>query len=346
MEDTNLEKYFFLLLFVVGAGLLLYIFSPYLSVLLVAGGFAIVFRPLHERILTYFPDWPGIASLLTILVIFFVIFTPLTFLGIQVFTEARELYGRLAAQNFEFSNAYFDSLMKQIHDIVPSFEINVGEYVRQFLNWTIESSGVIISGFAQAALKLFIGFFALFYFLKDGRLLKSAIASRSLLSPHYAREILDKLETTVDSVMKGSLFIAVIQGVLAGVGFVLFGVPQPALWGSLSVVAALLPVVGSAIVTMPAALYLFLVHGALFQAVGLALWGTILVGSADNLLRPYLMKREVSLHPFLILLSVVGGLHFFSAIGFLVGPLILSFVMSLLDMYPHFVSGGAADHHA
>jgi predicted PurR-regulated permease PerM len=119
---------------------------------------------------------------------------------------------------------------------------------------------------------------------------------------------------------------------LVGVGFAIFGVPQPIFWGTVAAVMAMVPSVGTALVTIPAILYLAIV-GQFLPAIGLLAWSLILVHSIDNFLGPILISRKATIHPFLIFLSVIGGLGFFGPIGFLLGPIVLSISLALLDIY-------------
>ena len=149
----------------------------------------------------------------------------------------------------------------------------------------------------------------------------------------YVEEIFGKITGAVNAVIRGALAVALAQGVVAGVGFMVFGVPNPIFLGLLTVIGSLLPIVGAAIVTVPAIIYLA-VTGTMLGTVGLALWSVLLVGLVDNFLRPLLMKRDMNIHPLFILLSVLGGLNLFGPIGFLLGPVILSLFAALLELYP------------
>jgi predicted PurR-regulated permease PerM len=154
----------------------------------------------------------------------------------------------------------------------------------------------------------------------------------SPLANEYDERILRRLEDAISSVVKGKLLIVLIQGILASVGFWLFGIPHPVLFGALTSLAALIPFVGVAVVFVPAVLYLFFA-GSVGAAAGLLVAG-IIIGSVDNVLGPILFERGLQLHPLLILLSVLGGLAFFGPIGFLAGPVALSLLVALLDIYP------------
>ena len=126
--------------------------------------------------------------------------------------------------------------------------------------------------------------------------------------------------------------MALIQGILTAVGFTFFGIPNATLWGSVAAITALIPGIGTALVLLPAILYLYFSGETLF-AVGLLLWGMTAVGLVDNFLGPKLVERGMRLHPFLILLSVLGGVGFFGPLGFLLGPLVLSLLFALIEIY-------------
>ena len=129
------------------------------------------------------------------------------------------------------------------------------------------------------------------------------------------------------------MIVAVAQGALGGVGFLIFGLPQPAFWGTVMIPASVIPVVGSTIIWGPAAVYLLLT-GKITAGVGLIIWGGVVVSVIDNILKPILMKGSSETPSIFILFSILGGLTYFGMIGFILGPLILSFLLSLLAHLP------------
>jgi predicted PurR-regulated permease PerM len=172
----------------------------------------------------------------------------------------------------------------------------------------------------------------LYYFLKERARVDDAITRFSPLAPAETSALVKRLKQTINSVVKGSLFIALIQGALTAVGFLIFGIPNAVLWGSVAVIGALIPSVGTALVMVPGIIYLLLTShtGA---AIGLAIYGFIGVGTVDNFLRPYLVGGQASIHPLLVLLSVLGGIAFFGAGGLFLGPLVVSLLLGLLSIY-------------
>jgi predicted PurR-regulated permease PerM len=206
------------------------------------------------------------------------------------------------------------------------------------LEWAFSNLDTVFSGASKIVLAVFIMLLALFYLLRDGRELKRQIIALSPLGDDDDNRIFKKLEQTIYSIFAGSILVGLIQGVLTGIGFAIFGVPNPALWGSIAAVSALIPGIGTSLVMVPGVLYLFFT-GSTTPAIGLLIWGVLAVGLIDNFLGPIFINRGVKIHPFLILLSVLGGLIFFGPVGFVLGPIILAFLFALLDIYRASYSG-------
>lgn len=340
MNQKNFQTYFFL--GIIGAVLLVVVlmFLPYLSSLILAATFAIIFEPIHGRILRLVRRQKILASLLTILVILVVVLVPITFFGIKIFNQAQNLYLQVSTKNAaansidQISSNFEDKVNKLFPKLGFSFDLN--DSIEKFFKWFFDNIGPIFSSIAQIFTNFLLSLIALYYIFKDGQRLKAVLFKLSPLEENHTIEIFDKLKTAIGSVVRGSLIVAAIQGILAGTGFAIFGVPNAALWGFVTVIAALIPIVGTATVLAPAIGYLFL-FGNTGSAIGLLIWGMVAVGLIDNFLGPKLIERNVRIHPFLILLSVLGGISFFGPIGFLAGPLSLALLFALFTLYPAIV---------
>jgi len=331
--NTRVQVIFFSSLLLGVLVLTFFVFQPFLYALVLAAVFAIVFHPLHKRLVRFFGKRKGWAALVTMLIVFILVLAPLVFFGAEVFQESGRLYSAFAAQKENLLQLpWLASLKETVTRYVPSFSFDVNTYVQQFLLWITQNVGSIFSSVTQILFSFLISMVALFFFLRDGEKIYEALLRYSPLSDQYDRKIFDTLSSAVDSVVKGTLVVSLLQGVAAGLGFWIFGVPNAALWGSLTVIAALIPVVGTMITTIPAMLYVLFVVGPL-PAFGLFLWSSFIVGTIDNILRPKLIERKMHLHPFVIFLSVLGGIEFFGPIGFLLGPIVLSLVFVLLGIY-------------
>lgn len=330
MEQQKLQTYFLLSLVLGSAALVFYIFLPYFGALFLGATFGIIFYPFYKKVLRFLGGREIVASLTTVFAIFVLLLVPVSFFGFQIFQESTDLYNTLTQEG---GGSFINSIEGAINNFLPGANIDLNQYGKRAGQWLVQNISVIFSGIATFFVTLFLSLFAFYYFLKDGHKLKSYLIKLSPLRNEDDSHILKKLEATVNSVIRGALSVAFVQGILTGLGFAIFGIPNPALWGGIAFISALIPSVGTALVLVPGILYLFLTAGT-FNAVGLLVWGIVAVGLVDNILGPKLMQRGgVPLHPFLILLSVLGGLQLFGVIGFVVGPLVLSFFATIVDVY-------------
>lgn len=326
------QRIFFLLLLVAALGLMFFMLLPYLAAFVLAVTFAVLFKPLYRKFLVWTKGSAKTSALLTIFLIIAFVFTPLAFIGVQLFKEASQLYTNYASDAGSFSEiiAKFE---QSLSTITPFKSIDIDTIIRQGASLLANNLGNIFSSALNGVVNFFIMIILLYSLFKDGPRFRQALVHLVPLEDHYVEQILEKLELAINSVIRGSLFIALMQGIVSAIGFSLFGVPEPLLWGSLAAITALIPSIGTALVLGPAILYLFFV-GSTANAIGLLVWGMIAVGLIDNILGPYLIEKGINIAPVFILLAVLGGVNFFGPIGFLLGPLVLSLLFTLLDMYP------------
>ncbi|MEK7535611.1 MAG: AI-2E family transporter [Patescibacteria group bacterium] len=337
MQDTKIQNYFYVLILLLVATLFVFIALPFLSAILLAVVLAVLFRPAYEFILREITRGrESLAALLTILGVVLVILVPLGFLAGQMVGDVIDLSEKVTEPGrvdsfFDYARDTFSRIGINIPD--SGNDLPVRDYALPVANWIIAHVGGIFASVASITLTLFISLLGFFSLLKDGQKLKEYIIKLSPVADKLDVQIFDKMRLTVNSVVRGALVLAVIQGVIATMGYLLFSLPQPILWGGLTAVSALVPGIGTALIVFPAAIFL-LISSGLVNGVGLLIWGMLAVGLVDNFLGPKLMGRGVKIHSFLILISVLGGLQFFGPIGFIAGPLVLSLLIALLDIYP------------
>jgi predicted PurR-regulated permease PerM len=332
------SRYFFmgLLLFVFVLSIMT--FLPFLTPLVFAISLAVIFGPVYRFFLrTLFPkkEKSTIAAFITLFLVVLIVIVPGFFIVSKMYAEIQDMYYFLTEEGGRSSvisslNSLASAFSKMVFNVYPSitFEsLNVTLYLQQGLEWAFGHVDTLFTGLGKVVMGIFVVFFALFYFLRDGREFKRHIISLSPLMDKDDELIFKKLEQAVYSIVGGSLVVSVIQGILTGIGFAIFHVPDPTVWGSIAAVAALIPGVGTSLVLVPGILYLFFT-GSTGYAIGLLIWGLLAVGLIDNLLGPILVNRGIRIHPFVILLSVLGGLAFFGFVGFILGPLILAFLFA------------------
>jgi predicted PurR-regulated permease PerM len=183
---------------------------------------------------------------------------------------------------------------------------------------------------AVADLGLFL--LMLFFLLRDGGRLRAELHPVSPFSEEQEHQIFDHLERTIKGALQAVIVVPLLQGILAGIGFMMFGVPSPFVWGTAVILAATVPLVGSPLGWMPACVYLAL-QDRTGAALGLLVYGTVIVSGSDNVVKPLLLSGSARIHPLLGFLSIIGGVLAFGVFGFLIGPVVLSLVLSAIRIY-------------
>jgi len=336
MSHKKLELYFLLSLLLGVLILVFYIFKPFLYALFLAIAFATVFAPIHTKALQLTRNKASLAASLSTLIVLLVVIIPITLLSVQIFQEASQLYGSLinGSESGTLSHT-ISTTLGNVNTVLPipiEFSIDINQYTQQALSWLLQNIGPLFTNAAKAAMGTFIFLIALYYLFKDGDKLKKAIVALSPLQDNYDELIFKRLGIAVNSVIKGNLTVSLAQGTLTAIGFALFGVPNVVLWGSTAAIASLIPGFGTSLVIIPGVIYL-LATGQVWGAVALLIWGVTAVGLIDNFLGPKVAEKGMRLHPFIILLSILGGLSFFGPLGFLLGPLTISLLFALFEIY-------------
>jgi predicted PurR-regulated permease PerM len=189
-----------------------------------------------------------------------------------------------------------------------------------------------VVGAVAAIFDLLIFLLMVFFLLRDGDLLRESLRGVSPLTRGQETEMLDHLTRTVKGTLLSMVLVPVAQGLVALVGFLIFGVPGALLWSAMTVLACLIPLVGSPIVFVPAALYLFL-NDHTARAIGLVLYGFLCIASVDNVLKPVILRGAAEIHTMLGFLSILGGVYAFGPKGVIVGPVVLSLILSAYRIY-------------
>ena len=333
MGTRRSEMWFFVALFAIALFLSWLIFAPFVSAIVIAGTFAFLFRPWYRKLLRGFRYEP-LAALSIVVLVTFIIFLPLGYFTLRLFGEATMLYSSLTLHgSFDFGatatnflHAYFPNLQ------TPDIALNFNNYAQRLLIWLIQNLGTLFSSIAQVFFMAFLSLLGLFYFLKDGDRLKQWLLETIPLDQKCTEEIVHGVEAAGSSVIKGTLMVAVIDAVIMGLGFFFFHIPDPTFWATLVAPISIIPVVGVWIIAVPAIAYLF-ITGQAGPGIGLAIWSLVLINLIYNILSPQLMRLGANIHPYVILLSILGGIGFFGPIGFLTGPLVIAFLFALLRIY-------------
>ncbi|MFA5831261.1 MAG: AI-2E family transporter [Candidatus Paceibacterota bacterium] len=336
INNKTLQISFFFLLLGFVSLFSVFVFRPFLSVIFLSAIFAVLLQPFYQKTLLLFRGNKTLSAACVILIALIFIAIPLYFLGSQILSEARNLYFNVQENGEPFIQTITAAIESPIRHIAPDFTLDLRPYLANFAGSLLANLGPIVSGTAFIFFEVLLTVVTLYYFLKNGEDFVLGLMKYSPLDDQYDHEILHSMKRTINSVLRGALAIAVIQGILVGTGLWLFHVPNSALWGLVAAMGALIPGMGTALVTVPSIAYLFLISDTA-GALGLFLWSAFLVGTIDNFLAPYLYTKGLKVHPLFIFFSVIGGIIYFGPMGFLFGPIILSALLSLLHIYRRFI---------
>ena len=348
MDSEAYQKIIFTLIFLVLIVVSFLIIKPFLTAVLTGIILSYIFHSIHLRINKKIPD-KNFSSLITSLLVILVITLPLFFVLNTVSQEAYTTYllsrQKLASNPFLTECQPEDKTVCRFSNII-SDKINDPQ-VKYYLDTTIkdtttkitENISNILFSIPIFILDLFIILFVMFFLFRDGKIFVDKVERIMPLKDRYRKHVFKKLNEMAYAVIYGSIIIAIIQGTLAGLGFFIFGLPSPMLWGIVMIFAALIPYIGSSIIWFPAALMLIF-NGytnaesiLVVKGILLMLYGIFVVGTIDNILKPKIIGDKSGLHPVLVMLGVVGGLKFLGFIGVIIGPMIIAMLVTFIKIY-------------
>lgn len=331
------EYVFFFTLLVLSGYMVWLITSPFLSALALAAVIVTISSPLYKWLLPKVPKQsPSLAAFLSTVIVFVVGILPIVLMSTLVVNEMIDLYQDVDGGEGLTITGVASSIETQVQRVIPGFEINMADQIRLSAEWFTGNLASIFAGTISTFFLFFIALIASFYFFRDGKELLQLVIKASPLPDDEDQEILDRMARAVRAVATGTLLVAIIQAVLATVGMLAAGVDRAVLIGGLVAIAAMIPGIGTGVIMLPVVLILFL-SGNIIPAIGLLIWSVTIVGLVDNFIGPQLMSRGNNMHPFIILISVLGGLSLFGPIGFLVGPVVVTLFLVLLEIYNHYI---------
>ncbi|MGD2216496.1 MAG: AI-2E family transporter [Gemmatimonadales bacterium] len=340
LEPEKFRKAFLLLLAIAISIVFYMMIRAFLVAVLLAAIVAGLSQPLYRTLLRWFKDRKGVASALTMVVVFLAIIMPITgFLGlvakeaVEVSQTVRPTIERLVSEPTEVDRLlerlpFAESLEPYRDQIIQKF----GEFAGWIGTFLVNSLAATTRGTATFFFQLFIMLYAMFFFLIDGRTVLDKILYYMPLAPEDENRMVEKFVSVARATIKGTLVIGIVQGGLAGLAFALAGIEGAVFWGTIMVVLSIIPGIGTALVWFPAVIYLFAI-GRIGTAIALFIWCAAVVGAVDNLLRPWLVGKDTKMPDLLILLSTLGGLVLFGAIGIVIGPIVAALFITVWDLY-------------
>ncbi|CAN7427041.1 AI-2E family transporter [Aquipseudomonas alcaligenes] len=320
-----------------------WILLPFYGAVFWAVVLAVVFSPLQRRLALRMGGRGNLSALITLSVCLLVAILPVFCIAALLVQQGADIYQRLDSGELDVG-----VYVARVREVLPAvlqhqldrFGLNDFDGLRdRIVSGAMQGSQFIATqafSIGQDTFQVVIGFFLmlylLFFFLRDGLDIVRGIRMAVPLADHHKRRLQIKFTRVVRATVKGNVVVAAIQGTLGGLIFWVLDIPSALLWGVLMAFLSLLPAVGSGIIWAPVAAYLLL-SGNTWQGVVLALFGVLVIGMVDNVLRPILVGKDTRMPDYLVLLSTLGGLSLFGLNGFVIGPLIAALFMASWDLF-------------
>jgi predicted PurR-regulated permease PerM len=328
--DSSFRKWFLLLLVAGMSVVMAMLLRSFLMTIVVAAVMAGLLRPFYLRLVTRLRGRTTVAALITVILTLLVVVAPLVTIGGLVATQAASITENvrpIIAKSIN-SPTYLDQQLQRL----PGYDKFLQPYRAEILTKAgdaVNSTGAfLMSSLSSTTLStvsaianFFLALYAMFFLLVDGPRMLDTVLDHLPLHADERTLLIERFTSITRATLKGTLVIGLIQGVLNGFAFWFAGIPSVAFWTVLMVVLSIVPIVGAAIIWVPACIVL-LAMGSVGKALLLAAFCSLVVGSVDNLLRPWLVGRDARLHDLVILFSTLGGLMVIGPLGFIIGPVL------------------------
>ena len=334
-----MRSIFFFSLIILLSIVMLYLLRPFFYPVFWAAVIAIMFYPFYKWLGKYIKT-NGLNITIIMVSIVFILLIPLTFISTMVVNQSVGIYQSFSSTDLQnalntahgwLGNTFVAPFIEQAQREWPSYISKATQITSNFIFASIKS---VTQNSVQFIFMLFIMFYSLYYFLKDGKKILGRLVHFSPLGDTYERMLFDRFTSTTRATLKSTIIIGGIQGTLSGILFWIAGVQGALIWGVVMVVIAIIPVVGPAIILIPAGIVM-LVIGNFWQAMVLLI-GALVISFMDNFLRPPLVGKDTQMHPLVVLFTTLGGIILFGVSGFVIGPIIAAFYISIMSIYEHY----------
>lgn len=329
-----------LILLLAALGYLCYqIFKPFFSPIAWAIVLSIVFYPVFSFILRYV-KWRSIASILTLITILILLLGPFSYFSYLISQEIRSLIDSVQEGRFEPVNALLNNpslrnIVDRILGIGSGSEADLKKAILENVSQLGQKlMGGITGGLgnvASAITNFILMLLSIFFFLQGGPEFIKGIERFMPLTQKQRERLFSQTRDIIVSTIYGGVVVAMAQAIIGGIAFSLLNVPSPGLSAFALFIAAFVPLLGTFVVWGPLAVYLFL-NGAVANGIILVIVGLTAISSVDNILRPLIIRGKVQMPTLAIFFSILGGIHFFGAIGFIMGPLVVALFVSVAQM--------------
>ena len=343
-DKQRAEKFsrvYLLLLLLLISILFFNLIKIFLVTILLAAVFTALFYPLYEKFLRVFRNSRSASAILCCLVLLLGLMIPVYIVADLVSGEAIDLFKTAESKIREIINKGDEGFLGTIksYPIVKRFDLDTIDWqssLQDIAKNMANIIGIVINktskGTFHVLTNLFITLFIMFYFFRDGDKLINRVKYLSPLDDRHEEVLMQRFVSVSRATVKGTLLIGLVQGTLGGLTLWILGVASPILWGVVMVILSIIPLVGGWLVLYPAAI-IQLILGNTWQGIAIMIVAAVVISNVDTLLRPRLVGRDAGMHDLLIFFSTIGGISLFGIMGFIIGPVIAVFFLTILDIY-------------
>lgn len=319
------------------------VFKPFIPVIILSAVFVTLLYPVYDWLLRKLKGRATLAAMLSVLAFVLIIVLPIGNFLVLLAKESADTYAlmeqkimagdldraidRLFSEVLAFQRNYLSFVDFDTINVSQIF-LDLGNRLNTFI---VNGAAVLIKGTTQLITSLFFLLLTMFYLFKDGKPFLEKLSFLTPISNRYDRKLFDRFQQISKSTILGSLITGIAQGLIAGIGYMIVGAPALFL-GVATGMAALIPVVGTALVWVPTVIVLVLV-GSYYKALFLLIYGVVVVGVTDNVVRTLVVQGKANIHPLFVFFSIFGGVAAFGFLGIIFGPLALAILLTMIHIY-------------
>lgn len=336
----DFSQYFLLFALLGILALFVIVIKGFIVPIIVAAVFCTLFHPLYRRMVKLMRGSAGWSAALTCLILLLVLLIPLYLLVNIVINQAVDFYESVGPSLEElFTSGSLAPESITSHPLYRQFKLDQVDWqatIKEGVTLISSYAGKVINATSRGTFaflsSLIITLFTMFYFFRDGDQIVRKLLSYLPLTDDYKEQITDRFSSISRATIKGTFILGIIQGTLGGLTLWIFGFKAVVMWGMVMVILSLLPMVGAYLVLVPAALY-EIAMGHSGAGIAILVISMVVISNVDNLLRPRLVGKDAGMHDLMVFFSTLGGIGFFGIMGFIVGPVVASLLITLLDIY-------------
>lgn len=292
---------------------------------------AYIFYPIYKWVLIKVRS-ENFSSLLVCILLLLIVLIPTILILSSLVNQAVNIY--LNLQNTDSLNIFKETILSYLFSSEMSTNLanSLNAFISKTISYFISKLSEFVLNLPAILMQFFVVIFVFFFSLRDGEKAIEYVRSLSPLSKETENKFFTQFKGITNSVLMGQLVVGILQGLVAGIGYFIFGVPYALVLTLLTMLAGIIPILGPWLVWVPVDIYLFITErtGA---GLGLLIYGLVVISLIDNLIRPIIVSRRTEINSAIVIIGMIGGLFVFGVLGFILGPLILGYVLLILEIY-------------